>query len=64
MNITMVLKIVGVGIIVGVACQLLQKSGRDEQATLVTVAGIVIVMLLLSKEIGTLFNSIRAVFGL
>lgn len=64
MNITMVLKIAGVGIIVGVACQLLQKSGRDEQATLVTVAGIVIVMLLLSKEIGTLFNSIRSVFGL
>lgn len=64
MNITMVLKIVGVGIIVGVACQLLQKSGRDEQATLVTVAGIVIVMLLLSKEIGALFSSIRAVFGL
>lgn len=64
MNIAMVLKIVGVGIIVGVACQLLQKSGRDEQATLVTVAGIVIVMLLLSKEIGTLFSSIRAVFGL
>ncbi len=64
MNITMVLKIAGVGIIVGVACQLLQKSGRDEQATLVTVAGIVIVMLLLSKEIGALFNSIRSVFGL
>ncbi len=64
MNITMVLKIAGVGIIVGVACQLLQKSGRDEQATLVTIAGIVIVMLLLSKEIGTLFNSIRSVFGL
>lgn len=64
MNVSLVLKIAGVGIIVGVACQMLQKNGRDEQATMVTVAGIVIVMLLLSREIASLFSSIRSVFGL
>lgn len=64
MNVSLVLKVAGVGLIVGVACQILSKNGRDEQATLVTLAGIVIVMLMLSKEIGSLFNTIKSVFGL
>lgn len=64
MNISLVLKIAGVGLTVAFAGQILQKTGRDEQATLVAVAGIVIVMLLLVSEIGKLFSSIRSVFGL
>lgn len=64
MNIGLIIKIAGVGLIVGVACQILQKNGRDEQATLVTLAGIVIVMLMLINEIGQLFAAIRSVFGL
>ncbi|MBE6682560.1 MAG: stage III sporulation protein AC [Ruminococcaceae bacterium] len=64
MGISLILKIAGIGIIVSVACQILQKSGRDEQATFVTVAGVIIAMLLLAGEIGSLFNSIRSVFGL
>jgi len=64
LGISLILKIAGIGIIVSVACQILQKSGRDEQATFVTVAGVIIAMLLLAGEIGSLFNSIRSVFGL
>ncbi len=64
MNISLVLKIAGVGLTVALASQILQKTGRDEQATLVAVAGMVIVMLLLVSEIGKLFSSIRSVFGL
>ena len=64
MGISLILKIAGIGLIVSVACQILQKSGRDEQATFVTVAGVIIAMLLLAGEIGSLFNSIRSVFGL
>ncbi len=64
MNVSLIIKIAGVGLIVGLACQILQKSGRDEQATLVTVAGIVIVMLMLINEIGQLFSAIKSVFGL
>lgn len=64
MGISLILKIAGIGLIVSVACQILQKSGRDEQATFVTVAGVVIVMLLLASEIGTLFSTISRVFGL
>lgn len=64
MGISLILKIAGIGITVAVACQILQKSGRDEQATFVTIAGVVIVMLMLASEIGSLFSTLRSVFGL
>ena len=64
MNIALILKIAGVGLIVSVACQILQKNGRDEQATFVTVAGVVIVALLLVNEISALFGALRSAFGL
>ena len=61
MDISLILKVVGVGILVSVACQILSKSGRDEQSML-TIAGIVVVLLLLVEEIGGLFDMIRRVF--
>lgn len=63
MDISLIIKVVGVGILVSVACQILSKSGRDEQSMLVTIAGIVVVLLLLIEEIGSLFDTIRSVFG-
>lgn len=63
MDITLILKIAGVGVLVAAAAQILSKSGRDEQATLVTVAGIVVVLLMLVGEIGRLFSSVRGIFG-
>ena len=47
-----------------VAHQILSKSGRDEQALFVTIAGIVIVLLMLVGEIGGLFDMIKGIFGL
>jgi len=64
MDVTLILKIAGVGILVTVANNILSKSGRDEQSVFVTVAGIITVLLMLVKEIGTLFNSVRSIFGL
>ena len=64
MNIELILKVAGVGLIVTVAYQILMKSGRDEQAMLISVAGIIIVLLMLVNEIGGLFEAIRNVFGL
>ena len=63
MEIELVLKVAGVGMIVTVICQILSKSGRDEQSMLVTVAGIVVVFLMLIDEIDKLFSLIRSVFG-
>lgn len=59
----MILKVAGVGLLVSVAAQILNKSGRDEQATLVTLAGIVVVLLMLIEQIGKLFSLIYATFG-
>lgn len=64
MEIGLILKIAGVGILVSIISTILSKSGKDEQAMMVTVAGIVVVMLMLVEEIGTLLQTVQAVFGL
>ena len=63
MDISLIIKVAGVGILVSVAAQILSKAGRDEQSRLVTLAGIVVVLLLLVDEIALLFDRICAVFG-
>ena len=64
MDVSLILKIVGIGILVAVSSSILNKSGRDEQAMLVTLAGIVVVVLMLIGEIGDLFERLRSVFGI
>lgn len=64
MEVGLILKIVGVGILVSLSSSILNKSGRDEQAMLVTLAGIIVVMLMLVGELGNLFDSVRSVFGI
>ena len=63
MDISLIVKVAGIGILVSVATQILSKSGRDEQAMLVTLSGIVVVLLLLVDEIALLFDRICTVFG-
>jgi len=64
MNVAILMKVVGVGLLVSVANQILSKSGRDEQAMLVSIAGVVIVLLMLLNEITALFENIRGAFGI
>ena len=64
MNISLIVKIAGVGLLVAIICQILQKNGREEQATFVTVAGVVVVALLLVGEIASLLSSLRNTFGI
>ena len=64
MDVSFVLKIAGIGMLVAVSCQILSKIGRDEQATFVSIAGIILVLLLLVGEIGELFDTVKDVFGL
>lgn len=63
MDVSLILKIAGVGILVSSASAILSKSGRDEQATLVTIAGFIAVMLMLVGEMGELFDTVQSVFG-
>lgn len=63
LDIGMILKVAGVGILVSAAAQILQKSGRDEQATLVVISGIIVVLIMLVGEIEKLFQLVISVFG-
>jgi stage III sporulation protein AC len=64
MDISLLLKIAGVGLLVSVVFQILSKSGRDEQAMLISLAGVVIVLLMLVREIAELLTVIRGLFGI
>ena len=64
MDISLIIKMAGVGILVAVASQILSKSGRDEQAMFVTIAGILVALMLLVTEIRGLFDMITSVFGM
>ena len=63
MDVSLILRVAGIGILVAIAAQILQKSGRDEQATFVTVSGVIVVFLILVQEIGNLFDTVRGIFG-
>ena len=63
MDIDLIFKIAAVGIIVTVLNLLLTRSGRDEQALMVTIAGLITVLLLLVREISAFFDLIRSLFG-
>jgi stage III sporulation protein AC len=64
MDISLILKVAGIGILVAVSAQILSKYGRDEQATFVGISGIIVVLLMLVGEIGGLFDTLRDLFGL
>ena len=64
MNVDLIFQIAGVGIIVAVLNQLLTRPGRDEQALLTTIAGLVAVLFILSQQIGDLFDTVKNIFSL
>ena len=64
MDVDLIMKVAGVGMIVAVVCQILSKAGRDEQSTLVSITGIVIILLLVVEEMGILIEALRRVFGI
>ncbi len=64
MDVSLIFKIAGVGMLVAVSYQILQRSGRDEQALLLSLSGVVFVLLILIGKIGDLFGEIRSIFGI
>ena len=63
MDVDLIFKIAGVGILVAVLNILLDKSGRSEQALMVTLGGLVVVLLVIVREISGLFGVIKSLFG-
>lgn len=64
MNIDLLFKIAGIGIIIAVLHQILTKAGREDQAMMMSLAGMVIVLTVIIKEISELFLTVRTVFNL
>ncbi len=64
MNIDLIFKIAAVGIIVAVLNQVLIRSGREEQAMMTTLAGLIVVLMMIIEQIDTLFKTIKSVFNL
>jgi len=64
MDVELILKVAGVAMIITVVCQIMSKAGRDEQSTMVSLVGMVVILLLLAEKVGTLISTLRGVFGL
>lgn len=64
MDINLLFKIAAIGILVAVLYQVLVRAGREDQAMMTTLAGLIIVLTMVIKEISTLFDTIRTIFNL
>lgn len=63
MDVDLIFRIAAVGILVAVLGQLLTRSGRDEQALMMTLAGLIVVLMLIVEQISQLFSMMKSVFG-
>lgn len=63
MDIDLIFKIAAIGIIVSILNQVLSRSGREEQATMTTLAGLVVVLMMLAQKIAELFSLVKELFG-
>ena len=64
MDVDLIFRIAAVGILVSVLNQVLARSGREEQATMVTLAGLVVVLMMVVRQISDLFELVKNLFGL
>jgi len=64
MNVDLIFKIAAIGILVAVLNQVLSRSGRDEQATMVTLTGLVVVLMMVVQQISDLFDLVKDLFSL
>ena len=64
MDVDLIFKIAAIGIIVSVLNQVLIRSGREEQAMMTTLAGLIVVLMMIINEINTLFETVKTIFGL
>lgn len=62
MEIDLIFKIAAIGIIVSILNQVLSRTGRDEQATMVTLAGLVVVLMVVAQRIAQLFDLVKTLF--
>ena len=64
MEVDLIFQIAAIGIIVAVLNQLLVRSGREEQAMMTTLAGLIVVLMMIIREIDALFQAVESIFSL
>ena len=64
MDVDLIFRIAAIGVLVSVLNQVLSRSGRDEQATMTTLAGLVVVLVMVVQEISSLFDLVKNLFDL
>jgi len=64
MDVELILKVAGVAMIITVVCQIMSRAGRDEQSSMVSLVGTVLILILLAEKIGSLIATLKGVFGL
>ena len=64
MDIDLIFKIAAIGIIVSILNQVLSRSGREEQAPMTTITGLIVVLMIVSQKISDLFDLLKEIFGL
>ena len=64
MDVDLIFKIAAIGILVAVLNQVLSRAGRDEQAMMTTLAGLVVVLMMVVQEIASLFDMVKTLFHL
>ena len=63
MDLELIFKIAAIGIIVSILNQVLSRSGREEQATMTSLAGLVVVLMMIAQKISALFDLVKTLFG-
>ena len=63
MSVDLIFKIAAVGILVSILNQVLSKTGREEQATMTTLAGLIVVLMIIVEKISELFTMVKNLFG-
>ncbi|MBR7090977.1 MAG: stage III sporulation protein AC [Clostridia bacterium] len=64
MGVDIILKIAGIGILIAVVAQVLKQAGKEEIATLATLTGLIVVLMMVIDMIGELFNTVQNLFSL
>ena len=64
MDVDLILKVAGVGMIITVVCQIMSKAGKEDQSAMVSLAGMVVILILIAERVGHLISTLRSAFGL
>ena len=64
MDVSLLMKIAGIGMLVAVVCQILSKMGKDDPSTMVSIGGIILILIIIVEELGELIEAVKGVFGI